>query len=337
MIFLGKKVVNYSEPFIVAEISGNHCGHLHKALELIKAAKFAGADAVKIQCYDADDLTIPNGYVIGEGTPWENETLYELYQKAGTPKDWIGPLFKCAEKVGIPIFSSVYSKSGLETLERVNCQAYKIASYEANDTEFIREVVKTGKPVVVSVGTLSEEEIQRLYNILPRDSSILLHCVSKYPIGLDELYLDSMNELIIDGRYNIGFSCHSDNPIALSLASCYGAALIEVHLALDEEDNPPDYEFSFLPDGLKWAIEQSKLACEADTYKPPEAEQSAHKLRRSLYVVQDVEEGEPFTKENVKSFRPNKGCSPHLLPNIIGRKSNCHIAKYTPMKMEYVE
>lgn len=337
MIFLGKEVHNYGEPFFVAEISGNHGGSISNAFQLMEAAQYAGADAVKIQCYDEDDLTIKNGYVIGGGTPWKGQTLHDLYTQAKTPKDWMQPLFNRANELGIPIFSSVYSDAGLEILERVGCPAYKIASYEANDPFFIGRVNKTGKPLVISTGMLSEEELERAWTATgPLESAILLHCVSKYPTELHELGLKTMQQLAYDFD-PVGFSCHSDNPASIIAGVACGAAMIEVHLALDADCPQPDFEFSFLPDALKWSINNARQVQRAIKFKTDAVEYSAREFRRSLYIVKDIFKDEIFTEEHIRSCRPSEGCSPHLWPNIIGRKATQTLRAYTPMQMEYVE
>lgn len=342
MIFLGKEVRNYGEPFIVAELSCNHLGDFNRALHLIEAAKWSGVDAVKIQCYEPCDLTINNGYTIEGGTPWEGETLYELYEKAGTPLAWIEALFKHAEDCQIPIFSSVYSNKGLALLQNLKSQAYKIASYEANDIMLIKRVLGAGKPVVISTGTLGDDEFKRLLNSLTpeeKDRVILLHCVSKYPTDLNELGLSTLVTMQETTGLTIGFSCHSDDPGAVLLSCAYGAAMVEVHLTLDDEESTksPDWEFSYTPEMLLHTVQRSKLIRKAIGYKDPIIEDPARKFKRSLFVIKDIKAGEIFTQDNVGSFRPNLGCSPHLLPNILGRRANRNLAINTPMEMEYVE
>lgn len=337
MIFLGKNVRPFGEPFIVAEISGNHCGDLSIACNLIVAAKEAGADAVKFQCYEADDLTVKNGYVIGGGTPWEGQTLHGLYEQACTPLNWMRPLFDEARRNNIPAFSSVYSSRGLRVLEEVGCPAYKIASYENNDLELIQQVVNTGKPIVISMGMISEDEENRLMGIVDKEKTILLHCISKYPVELDELGFQTMVDMAHYHRgIPIGFSCHTDNPLAMAAAVTLGAAMVEIHLTLYML-NAPDYEFSYLPDQLEQAINWTRAIARSRSYHQHTLEKPAREFRRSLFLVKDIEKGEIFTHDHVKSFRPAQGCSPHLLPNIIGRKANQTLKAYTPMQMEYVE
>ncbi len=337
MIFLGKEVHSFGEPFIVAEISGNHYGKFNTAIELIDAAKWANADAVKIQCYDADDLTLNNGYVIVNGTPWEGKTLYELYQEAHTPKDWIEPLFEHAKKIGIPIFISVYSEKGLELLEKLGCLAYKIASYEANDPYFISRVASKGRPIVLSTGMLGDDELNRAINHCPDDQTILLHCVSKYPVEIDQLGLSNMNSLRgYNGNYPVGFSCHSDNPAAIMAAVANGAAMVEVHLVLEGDSIAPDYEFSMLPNELKWSIDAAKKIYKSNRFKDDSIEYPAREFRRSIHLVADIAEGETITKEHLRCCRPSTGCAPHLFPNIIGRKVNRDLKAMMPMQMEYL-
>lgn len=340
MILLGKQLGYFKDPYIVAEISGNHGGDINRAIKLIDAAKEAGADAVKIQCYTPDSLTLNNGYVIGGGTPWKDETLYELYQKAHTPIQMVESLFAYARSIRMPIFSSVYDEKGIEILERNGCMAYKIASYEANDPAFIEKVCAIGKPVIISTGTLNEAETQRMLIAATKawkeDRLAILHCVSAYPTEIEDLNLQTMQEMMREFSFPVGFSCHSDEPMAMAIASALGATIIEVHLALDTKEYQADYEFSMLPDQLGYAIEMAKAARKS-TWIRPGVEDAAKEFKRSLFVVKDIYAGETFTAEHIKSFRPNLGCEPHLLPNIIGRKAVRTIRANEPMKMEYVE
>lgn len=338
MIFLGKHVHPGCDPFVVAEISGNHGGSFAVACELIAAARDAGADAVKFQCYEPDDLTINNGYVIGGGTPWEGQTLYELYKEACTPLDWMQPLFEQAKHEGIAAFSSVYSERGLELLEKLGCPAYKIASYENNDPLFVKKVVNTGKPVVISTGMMGEDQETRLMAVVDYDKTILLHCISKYPVELNELGLQAMLDLMntYEPTIPVGFSCHTDNPLAMAAAVTLGACMVEVHLTLDNPESP-DYEFSFVPEHLAKSIAWCKQLHQGTKYLPHTAEKAAKEFRRSLHIVKDIFKDEVFTEQHIKSCRPATGCSPHLLPNIIGRKAKQTLRAYTPMDMEYVE
>ena len=338
MIFLGKEVWNYRKPYIVAEISANHGGDINRALMLIDAAKKAGADAVKIQAYTADSLTLPTQFLIEGANPWNGMNLYELYMKASTPFNWIEQLFDHAAKIGISIFSSVYDDQGLHELTKHGCRAFKIASYEANDTNFLEKVVATGKPVVLSTGTLNDLEIERALKILDPGNSIVLHCISKYPCKVDEIALIDMQMLQTMCNQPVGFSCHSDDPLAVILAATRGAALIEVHITLDdaEGEDSPDYDFSFTPDGLKYTIERLSEMERAQLPKTNQ-DQDGKKFKRSLYVVRDMKAGEPFSESNLKSYRPNLGCEPYLLRDIIGKRAGVDIKKNSPMKLEYIK
>lgn len=338
MIFLGTEVRNYRSPYIVAEISGSHGGKIDRAYKLIEEAKDAGANAVKVQCYNADSLTLPFEFEIKGDNPWKGRNLYELYMEACTPHDWMPGLFNYAKQIGIPIFSSVYDMRGLEELTKIGCRAFKIASYEANDPDFIGKVVATGKPVVLSVGTLNTIETERAINILKPDNSIVLHCVSKYPCYTNELALAEMIDLQSLCDQPVGFSCHSDNPVDVTIAATKGAAMIELHLALDDEEGrkASDYEFSFTPETLEYTIKIVSDSIKAMGPKEDQ-EESSKKLRRSLYVIKDITVGDIFTRQNIGSYRPYLGCDPYLLPNILGRKANRNIKKHTPMKMEYIK
>jgi N-acetylneuraminate synthase len=337
MIFLGREVRNYGKPYIVAEISANHGGDVSRAYELIAAAKKAGADAVKIQAYTADSLTLPTQFLIEGANPWNGMNLYELYMKASTPFEWIANLFDCASKQGISIFSSVYDDQGLRELTKNGCRAFKIASYEANDTNFLEKVVATGKPVVLSTGTLNDLEIERALKVLDPDNSIVLHCISKYPCEVNEIALIDMEMLQTMCNQPVGFSCHSDDPLSVILAAMKGAALIEVHLTLDDEEGEksPDYDFSFTPDGLKYTIDRLNDVSKALLPKVNQ-DQDGKRFKRSLYVTRDMRTGEVFNESNLKSYRPNLGCEPYLLKDIIGKRASQDIKKNSPMKLEYI-
>lgn len=346
MNFLGKKVDNYTEPFIVAEISGNHGGDIKNAYELIRQAKLAGADAVKIQCYEPDSLTIPSitnihdnsswGYVVNSDTPWDGETLYDLYKKSYTPFDWIESLFEHAKLAEIPIFSSVFCEKGLEILEKVNCPAYKIASFEANDPEFINKVSETKKPIVISTGMADHVEIARAVQF-SRENKILLHCISKYPAKIEDVNFSYMETMQRYYNSPVGFSCHSPYLSVPILAVARGAAMLEMHLKLFDVKGE-DSAFSFYPPTFKYVVEECKkipntlVARQRDN----DTKYIDRKLRRSLYVVEDIKKGEKFTTNNVKSFRPALGCEPYHLLDIIGQTANRDLTKYTPMQMEYV-
>lgn len=333
MKFLDKEINNFEEPFIVAEISGNHEGNLYNAYELIKQAKRVGADAVKIQCYEAKSLTIPNGYTIKADSPWDGEDLYRLYQKSCTPFEWMPKLFAHAKLVDIPIFSSVFCEEGLKILEEVNCPAYKIASFEANDPEFIKKVSNTGKPVIISTGVVSPEEVERAAKAV-NSGLILLHCVSNYPTKLEELSLYDMDLLRRHFDCPIGFSCHSIDLMAPMLAVAKGAAMLELHLKLEDTKGEDD-EFSLYPNTFKYVVDSCKKIPRALKYCAKVS--SSEDLRRSLYVVENIKKGDIFTRENIKSFRPYLGCDPFLLPTILGHKAKHDIVQYTPMQMEYVD
>lgn len=338
MMFLGKEVKNHSfNPYIVAEISGNHGGKIERAFQLIEAAKSAGADAVKIQCYDADALTLPIKYDIMSDSIWKGENIYELYMKGSTPYEWLGPLFDFAKNIEFTIFSSVYDDRGIEALEKVGCRAYKIASYEANDVEFIRKVVSLEKPVVLSTGSLNTEETLRAIDALSPTNSIVLHCVSNYPTKLEGLGLDTMRGLMYICNQPVGISYHSDEDLGALLAIQAGAAMIETHLTLYDEEaerEALDWTFSFTPQQLNQLIEKLKIVRKANT--PKSANEEGIRYKRSLFATRFIRKGETFTQNNVGSYRPNLGCAPYLLSDIIGKKASQDIHQYAPMKMEYV-
>lgn len=331
MKFLNKEVDNFKEPFIVAEISCNHNGFIEKAFNLIRIAKDHGADAVKIQVYNQDSLTIPNDYLINSKTPWDGKNLYNLYADTGTPFKWVKDLFAYAKEVNIPIFSSVYDELGLEVLESVNCPAYKIASFEANDINFIRKVASRKKPIIISTGMVDDDELRYSIREISGDK-IILHCVSKYPTPLKELNLHRLSELrFMFDKIPIGFSCHTHTSTAPLLAAFSGAAMIEMHL-IDTAEKSPDSSFSFYPNEFGYTISMCKKVVGANK----SSKEKDISLRRSLYVIRDLKKGEIISPDSLRSYRPNLGCEPYLYDRLIGKKVNQDLAKFTPMKMEYV-
>ncbi|WP_139452172.1 pseudaminic acid synthase [Campylobacter armoricus] len=319
--------------FIIAELSANHANSLEVALKTIQAAKKAGADAIKIQTYTPDSLTLNSDkkdFII-EGGLWHGRKLYELYNEAKTPYEWHKKLFECAKNEGLICFSSPFSKKDLDFLKQFNPPAYKIASFEANDYEFIRLVAKEKKPTLVSTGIAYEEELEEIVKIFKQESNsnlILLKCTSAYPSQIQDLNLNIIKTLKDKFQTTIGLSDHSEGFLAPVLAVALGARVIEKHFILDKNLNSADAKFSLDFNEFKQMcsmVRQSEQALGSKEFKMDEKNLKNRHFARSLYASKNIKKGEIFTEENVKSVRPSLGLHPKFLPIILGKKASCDI------------
>jgi N-acetylneuraminate synthase len=332
-------------PYVIAELSGNHNGKLERALLLMDAAKQAGADAVKLQTYTADTITIDHdgpGFTI-EGGLWNGRRLHELYREAHTPWEWHPALFEHARKIGIACFSSPFDPSAIDLLEGLDAPAYKIASFEIVDLPLIRYAARTGKPLIISTGMAAADEIAEAA-AAAREAGVggiaLLHCVSGYPTPAEEMNLSRIAALAARYDCPIGLSDHTlgtDVPVA---ATALGAAIIEKHVTLTRADGGPDAAFSLEPPELAALVSGVRTAHaalgRADYGRAP-SEQANMSFRRSLYAVKDIAAGEPLTEKNVRSIRPGYGLAPKHLPDVLGRRARSAIARGTPMSFDLVE
>ncbi|QKJ25931.1 pseudaminic acid synthase [Aquiluna borgnonia] len=330
----GREIGVNKPPYLIAEISANHNGSLSRALDLIAAAKRNGASAVKLQTYTADTLTIQSAksdFQINGGI-WDGRTLYDLYQQAHTPWEWHQELFDAASEIGITIFSSPFDASAVELLERLNAPAYKIASFEIVDLELIRIAASTGKPLIISTGLASLEEITEAYDVAMESGAedvALLHCLSSYPAPASEYKLNTIEKLrsIFDSQ--IGLSDHTvGNDVALAAISL-GATIIEKHFTWDTTSGGPDDSFSMDPSGLKSLRESADRVWESlgfDNFAIQPSERDNIRFRRSLYFVKDVKRGEMLSRDHVRSIRPGYGVAPKFLKKIIGK--NAPVAFY---------
>lgn len=323
----GREIGPERQPYIIAEMSANHNGSLETALRLIEKAKEAGADAVKIQTYKPDTITIKSNlpeFQITDGL-WAGRTLYELYEWAHTPWDWHRPLFECARKLDITIFSSPFDNTAIDLLESLNAPAYKIASFEAVDIPLIKYAASTGKPLIISTGMADNEEIQEAINAAHESGCkelAILHCVSGYPAPASDYNLRTIPDMISRFGLVTGLSDHTlDNTTAIA-SIALGASIIEKHFTLDRSGKGPDDSFSLEPPELAALCRDSKTAWDAlgkVDYGMKSSEQGNIKFRRSLYVVKDIAVGEKLTSDNVKSIRPGFGLSPKYYPEVLGR------------------
>lgn len=314
-------------PYIIAEMSANHNGDLQAAFKIISAAKKAGADAVKIQTYTPDTLTLKcdkSDFVINEGL-WEGQTLYELYESAYTPWDWHKPMFDHAKKEGITIFSSPFDNSAIDLLEDLNAPAYKIASFEAIDLELIKYAASTRKPMIISTGMANDIEIQEAIDTAKDngcDQLAILHCVSGYPAPAENYNLKTIPDMI--ERFNLitGLSDHTlDNTTAIA-SIALGARIIEKHFTLDKNGGGPDDSFSMEPADLKNLVSSSIIANNSVgkvNYGLKSSEVGNIKFRRSLYFIKSMKAGDIIREDSVKSVRPGYGIPPKFLSSIIGK------------------
>ncbi|WP_299791455.1 pseudaminic acid synthase [uncultured Shewanella sp.] len=331
-------------PYIIAELSANHNGNIQVAFDIIAHAKRAGADAVKMQTYRPDTITIDSRSADFQihGGLWDGKTLYQLYEWAHTPWDWHKPLFDYARQLGITIFSSPFDTTAVDLLEDLNAPAYKIASFEAVDIPLIKYAASTGKPLIISTGMANEEEIGEAIDAARscgcKDLAIL-HCVSAYPASADDYNLATLVDM--KNRFNLvtGLSDHTLSNVTAIAATSLGASIIEKHVTLDRSGGGPDDSFSLEPDELRQLCHDSKLAWSSlgkVNYSRSASEKANLQFRRSLYVVKPVKAGERITAENVKSIRPGFGLAPKHLESLIGKTFTQDLGEGTALKMEYI-
>ena len=338
----GRDIGDGFAPYIIAEMSANHNGDLNAALRIIEEAQRAGADAIKIQTYRPDTITLKSGlpdFQITDGL-WAGRTLYDLYEWAHTPWEWHKPLFEHARKLGITLFSSPFDNTAVDLLEDLNAPAYKIASFEAVDLPLIKYVARTGKPMIISTGMADAEEIQEAIDAAREGGCkelAILHCVSGYPAPAEDYNLSTVPDMIERFGMVTGLSDHTlDNTTAI-VSVAMGAAIIEKHFTLNRNGGGPDDSFSLEPSGLKALCEDSKRAWAAlgtVNYARKSSEQSNVKFRRSLYFVKPLEAGDIITADAVRSVRPGFGLAPKHMDWIIGQVAACAIESDTAVTLD---
>ena len=317
--------------YIIAELSANHNGNLQNALDTIKAAKEIGADAIKLQTYTADTITLDSDkddFIIKGGTLWDGQKLYDLYQEAHTPWKWHEELFNYAREIGIDIFSSPFDKSAVDFLEQFNPSAYKIASFEITDYELIRYTASKQKPIIISTGIATKEEIEDAVTICKEegnDDIILLKCTSAYPAPLEEANLIMIEDIAKTFGVISGFSDHTLGITAPIVAVALGAKVIEKHFILDKSIGGADAEFSLDKEEFSQMVlavrDAEKLLGKVD-YSMSEKKQKSRQFSRSLYVAKDIKKGEIFTDENIRSVRPGFGMHPKYLKDVLGKSAS---------------
>lgn len=333
-------------PFIVAEMSGNHNQSLERALAIVEAAAKAGVDAVKLQTYTADTLTIDvecGAFVINDSNSlWDGFSLYKLYQQAYTPWEWHEPIFRRCCDLGLIAFSTPFDETAVDFLEKLNIPAYKIASFENNHLPLIRKVAATGKPMIISTGMATIAELDEAIRTA-RESGckdiVLLKCTSTYPATPENtniLTIPHMRELF---DIQVGLSDHTPG-IGVAVAGvALGATVVEKHFTLSRKEGGVDSAFSMEPDEMKFLVEETQKAWQAlgkVSYGPTEKEKSSIRFRCSIYVVEDVKKGEEFTPENIRVIRPGYGLSPKYKDILSGKIASCDIKRGTPMSWEFV-
>ncbi|WP_332650945.1 pseudaminic acid synthase [Lysinibacillus sp. 54212] len=335
------------QPFIIAEMSGNHNRSLERALEIVEAAAASGAHALKIQTYTADTITLdvnsPDFMIVDEGNLWKGRKLHELYDEAHTPWEWHKPIFDRAKELGMIAFSTPFDETAVDFLEELDVPLYKIASFENTDLPLIKKVASTGKPMIVSTGmaTLAElDELVRTAKEAGCKDLVLLKCTSTYPATAENtniLTIPHMRQLFEDVQ--IGLSDHTMG-IGVAVASvALGATVIEKHFTLNRADGGVDSSFSMEPAEMKALVDETErawLAMGKVTYGPTEKEKASLKFRRSIYVSKDIEAGEEFTKDNIKIVRPGYGLEPKYYENILGKVAGKSITKGTPLGSQHL-
>lgn len=343
---VNRKIGNNNPVFIVAELSANHAQDLELAKETIYAIKESGADAVKLQTYTPDTITLncDNEYFqIKQGTLWDGKTLYQLYEEAYTPWEWHYELKELAEKLGLIFFSTPFDKTAVDFLGELNVPAYKIASFEITDIPLIEYVASKGKPVIISTGIATLCDIQEAVEACKRvgnDQIILLKCTSAYPAPLEEVNLRTIPHMAEMFDCIVGLSDHTLGISVPIAAVALGAKVIEKHFILSKDIETPDKEFSLTPDDFKEmvkAIREVEKALGKVSYELTEKTKKSREFARSLFVVKDVKAGEIFTEENVRSIRPGYGLHPKYLKDVIGKKARKDIKKGTPLRWDLIE
>lgn len=316
---------------IVAELSGNHNGDLNRALRLVEIAAECGADAVKLQTYTPDSITIDYDH---PDFKYHGRSLYDLYREAHLPREWHPVLFDAARENNLLCFSSPFDWSAVDFLETLNCPIYKIASFEITDHNLIRHAAATGKPLIISTGMASDEDIAQVVEICEEynTSVALLHCVSAYPTPVEKSNLRRITHLARLFGYPVGLSDHTLSTTTAVAAVALGAQIIEKHLTLDRSEGGPDAEHSLEPKEFKEmcsAVKEAFAAMKDDDIRDVETLRS---LRRSLYIVEDIEEGELLTHNNVRSIRPGHGLHPKHLNEMLLKRATSHLKRGTPLR-----
>ncbi|MDW7726679.1 MAG: pseudaminic acid synthase [Candidatus Methanoperedens sp.] len=342
----GKKISSNESTFIIAELSANHLHNFDLAIGTIKAIKESGADAVKLQTYTPDTITIDSDneyFQIKQDSLWDGKTLYQLYQEAYTPWEWQPKLKEIAEELGLIFFSSPFDRTSVDFLEEMNVPAYKVASFEITDIPLIEYIASKGKPVIISTGIATLADIEEAVNACKKMGNhqiALLKCTSAYPAPLDEVNLKTIPNLADTFNTVVGLSDHTLGISAPIAAVALGAKIIEKHFILDRNMGGPDAAFSMEPDEFRSMVEavrEVEKALGIVNYNLTEKTKKSREFSRSLFIVNDIKAGDLFTEDNVRSIRPGFGLHPRYLEQIIGKNARKDIEKGTPLDWAFIE
>ncbi len=342
----GRKIGFGSPTYVIAELSANHNQNFEQAVRIIQAAKAAGADAVKSQTYTADTITLRSDkecFRITGGTLWDGRTLHDLYEEAFTPWEWQPKLKQVANDLGMHFFSSAFDESAVDFLEQMNVPAHKVASFELVDIGLIQKMARTRKPMIMSTGMATAEEIGEAVGAARAAGAseiALLKCTSAYPAPPEEANLLTIPELSRRFECPAGISDHTMGVAVPVAAVALGACIVEKHLCLQRADGGPDSGFSLEPEEFKTMVEAVRTAEKAlgkVQLSPGKREAGSLRFRRSLFVVEDVKRGERFTKENVRSIRPGDGLHPRYLNEVLGHRAAVDIERGTPLSWNLIE
>ena len=335
-----------SKILVVAELSANHQGSLDIAIETIKEAKRCGADAVKLQTYTADTMTINSGlpdFTINNNSIWDGQNFYSLYEKAHTPWEWHKKLFEVAKKEGLICFSTPFDRSSVDFLEELNNPIYKIASFEITDLDLIEYVSSKGKPVILSTGIAEKKDIEiavKTIRSTGNNNITILKCTSSYPSSLEDSNLSMITQIKKDFKVDVGISDHTTGIIAPVVAVAHGAKIIEKHFILDRNQGGPDSSFSLEPNEfyeMVSAVRAAELSIGKNDYALTEKQMSGKAFSRSLYIVENVKKGDIITRKNIRSIRPGFGMSPTYLKSILGKKFASNFSRGTRLAWNAIE
>jgi pseudaminic acid synthase len=331
-----KKLLNSNKVFIVAELSANHNGSLDTAIETIKAAASAGADAIKLQTYTADTMTINSSkkdFIINNGSIWDGQNYYNLYEKAFTPWEWHSKLFKVAKNEGLECFSTPFDKTAVDFLEDLENPIYKIASFEITDIPLIKYIASKGKPIILSTGIAEERDIELALETIRKENNnhiFLLKCTSSYPAPIEEANLNTLKDYEKKFDVKVGLSDHTLGIIAPIVATSLGAKIIEKHFILNKKIGGPDASFSLDKSEFSKmvkAVREAEMALGEVSYDLTDRQVKGKGFSRSLYAIKEIKSGEIFNDKNIKSIRPGFGLHPKYFDQIMGKKSKVQIQR----------
>lgn len=342
----GRAIGSGQRPYLIAEMSGNHNHSLDRALEIVTAAAESGADCVKLQTYTADTITLdvdgPGFTIEDEGSLWNGRRLHDLYHEAHTPWDWHAPIMDHAKSLGIDCFSSPFDASAVDFLEELGVPAYKIASFELVDLPLVRKVAETGKPMILSTGMASVIEIGEALRVCREagnEQLCILKCTSTYPATPENTHISTIPSMRETFGCEVGLSDHTMGCGVAVAATALGAVLIEKHFTLARSDGGVDSAFSLEPTEFRMLREETERAWQSlgeVTYGGTKAESGSKQFRRSLYVAEDMAEGEIFTETNLRSVRPGYGLEPKHYDVLLGKRVNRALAKGTPVNWDLI-